>query len=309
MRFAAIGVLCLIGVSCGGGSGTGSPTAPTSSSAATRIISIEGTLAFGDVRLGQTAELVLTIRNNGNATLTLGDVTAPASIASLVSITGSSRTVAPGATATLTFRFTPTATGAVSGTITINADHTSGTNTVTLTAVGVGVPVTVTGVVTDAESRRPVGGVRVAALTNNAALQNLATATTDGNGFYSMVVPSGTAISLQFSRDGYNFQSSTVTFTTDTRRDVSLNPLWTRTGTGNTVFDMPTYVRRVRIVGTYSASGSNFIVWVGNRLVVNEIIGTARQGGPRYEGVHAVIGGEVRIENSRDVVWSFTQEP
>jgi hypothetical protein len=78
-------------------------------------------------------------------------------------------------------------------------------------------------------------------------------------------------------------------------------------GVGNVVFDMPTDVRRVRIIGTYDASGSNFIVWVADRLVVNEIIGTGRQGGPRYEGVHGVTGGVVRIENSSDVTWSFQQ--
>lgn len=90
-------------------------------------------------------------------------------------------------------------------------------------------------------------------------------------------------------------------------RNLTVAVAWNASGVGNTVFDMPRTVSRVRITGTYRASGSNFIVWVGGRLVVNEIIGVGRPGGPTYTGVHAVTGGEVRIENSRDVEWTFME--
>lgn len=160
--------------------------------------------------------------------------------------------------------------------------------------------VTVAGVLTDAQSNRPVGGATVRIGT--------AQSSTDGNGYFSIGGVAPGAATISASATNYNTVSESFTVaTSDTRRDLRIVPFWTTNGVGNTVFDMPTYVRRVRIIGTYNASGSNFIVWVGTALVVNEIIGTGRQGGPRYEGVHAVTGGVVRIENSRDVIWSFAQ--
>jgi len=309
MKRLLLGAAMVASVGCGGSS---SPTAPTASTASlTRVITIEGSLAFGDVTVGQTKDLTITLRNSGTGTLTLGDPTAPSSVTAVISVTGASRSIAPGGTTTMLFRFTPTTTASITGTVTIVGDQTSGTNTITLSGRGVPAPtpnVTVTGVVTDAVTRRAVGGVRVGAVTNNTALTSLASTTTDGNGFYSIVVPSSTSIVLQSSRDGYNLSSSTVTFTADTRRDISLNPLWTASGTGNTVFDMPSYVSRVRITGRYDSSSSNFVVRVGGRLVVNELLGRSWSS-TTYNGLHLVTGGGVtEITLSRDVVWTFTQE-
>jgi hypothetical protein len=82
--------------------------------------------------------------------------------------------------------------------------------------------------------------------------------------------------------------------------------LFTRSGVGNTVFDMPTYVSRARIAGTYTGSSSNFIVKIGGRLIVNELVGTSF-GQTRYEGTHLVDGGVVAIENSTGVSWSISE--
>lgn len=89
-------------------------------------------------------------------------------------------------------------------------------------------------------------------------------------------------------------------------RGVRSGPLWDRGGIGNTVFDMPTSISRVRIVGTYRGNSSNFIVRVGGRLVVNELVGRS-WGQERYEGIHQVVGGGVEITNSSGVEWSFTE--
>lgn len=85
-------------------------------------------------------------------------------------------------------------------------------------------------------------------------------------------------------------------------------PAFTRSGVGDSVFDMPIDVARVRIVGTYTGHGSNFIVKVGTRLLVNEIIGT---GWPstRYDGVVLTGGGgTVSITNSSGVQWTFVEQ-
>lgn len=300
---ALIAALALAGC---GGSKSSSPTAPTATS--TRVISIDGSLAFGDVTIGQSKEMTIAVRNSGTGPLTLSTVTGPTAVMNILSVTGTNQTVAPGGSQSLTLRLTPATSGSISGTIIVNADHTSGTNTVTLTANGVPAPtpsITVTGIVTDSNSRRPLSGVRVAALTS--AVLNVGETRTDGNGFYSVVVPSATALSVSYALQGYNFSSSTVTFTSDTRRDVALLPFWTLSGTGNTVFDMPSYVSRVRITGRYDSNSSNFIVRVGGRLVVNELLGRAWNA-TTYNGLHLVSGGVTEITNSRDVAWTFTQE-
>ena len=72
------------------------------------------------------------------------------------------------------------------------------------------------------------------------------------------------------------------------------------------VFDMPTYVSRVRVVGTYTGYSSNFIVHVGGRLLVNELLGTG-WGTTRYDGTLLTTGGVVEITHSSGVSWSFTQ--
>jgi hypothetical protein len=222
VRRAFLGLLCALLVSCGGGGGS-SPTAPSAPTTATRIISIEGSLAFGDVQVAQTKELTITVRNSGNSTLTLGDVTGPASIAPMISAT-LPRTVAAGATGSMTFRFRPTTTGNLSGTITINADHTSGTNTVALTATGIAAPVTrisIAGVITDSATGAPVVGATVTGV--NVLVNTNARSTTDGNGYYSLAgVAAGEFVNIDWTASGYVSQSAREIFTQDTRRDIRL---------------------------------------------------------------------------------------
>ena len=83
--------------------------------------------------------------------------------------------------------------------------------------------------------------------------------------------------------------------------------LFRRSGTGDSVFDMPADVARVRIIGTYSGGSSNFIVRIGGRLIVNELLGTF-WGQTRYDGTLLTGGGGVvAITNSSGVNWSFEE--
>jgi hypothetical protein len=85
-------------------------------------------------------------------------------------------------------------------------------------------------------------------------------------------------------------------------------PAFTRSGTGNAAFDMPTDVARIRVTGTYTGHSSNFIIWVNNQLIVNELLGT---GWPStsYSGTHQLPagGGVTRVENSTGVAWTITE--
>lgn len=86
-----------------------------------------------------------------------------------------------------------------------------------------------------------------------------------------------------------------------------LRELFTRSGTGDNVFDMPADVARVRIVGTYPGFSSNFIVRIGGRLIVNELLGTGWST-TRYDGTLLTGGGgTVAITNSSGVAWSFEE--
>lgn len=83
---------------------------------------------------------------------------------------------------------------------------------------------------------------------------------------------------------------------------------FTRTGTGNDAFDVPSSVKRVTIHGTFTGSSQNFIVWCNTQLLVNEILGT-RGIGVSYNGTHQLAGSgcAMRIENSTGVLWSVAQ--
>ena len=78
-------------------------------------------------------------------------------------------------------------------------------------------------------------------------------------------------------------------------------------GAGNTVFTMPSNFSRVRIRGVWSGSStSNFIVRIGGRLVVNEIL--REMPNRTYEGIHLPNGGgTVEITNSSSITWRFEE--
>ena len=111
----------------------------TGTSSSTRIISLGGDLAFGNVVVGQTSQRTLTIENTGNSTLTVSGITYP------TGFSGSwSGTVAAGGTKNVTVTFSPSSQTSYSGNVTVNSDATGGTNTKTISGTGTPVPVTVT---------------------------------------------------------------------------------------------------------------------------------------------------------------------
>jgi hypothetical protein len=82
-------------------------------------------------------------------------------------------------------------------------------------------------------------------------------------------------------------------------------PLFTLSGSGNTVFDLPRPIPRLRIQGRWNGQGnSNFIVLINGRLIVNEIL----RGTITYEGIHLTNGGTVvQIQDSNFISWTFTE--
>lgn len=84
-------------------------------------------------------------------------------------------------------------------------------------------------------------------------------------------------------------------------------PDFARSGVGDTVFDMPVDVARVRIIGTYTGNSSNFVVRIGGRLIVNELLGRSWNQ-TTYDGTLLTGGGgTVAITLSSGVSWSIQE--
>jgi hypothetical protein len=135
---------------------------------------------------------------------------------------------------------------------------------------------------------------------------------TDAAGNYSLTGLTQSGFTLNVTAAGYNANASGVTVTSNVTKNVQLTPLplFSASGSGNTVFDMPTYVSRIRIIGTYTGNfESNFIVTIGGRLVVNVIIGPFNGGARVSDGTYLTVGGIVQITNTTDVSWSFAEVP
>lgn len=138
-------------------------------------------------------------------------------------------------------------------------------------------------------------------------------AVTDGNGRYTISGLAFAGMSGTASAPGYASLSRGIALTqgvTETTINWALFPetLWSFSATGNTVFDIPSYVTRVRIVGTPRTNCENFVVWISGRLVVNVIIGRCSVADvPTYEGTHLITPGVAETRISQGVTWSITE--
>lgn len=84
--------------------------------------------------------------------------------------------------------------------------------------------------------------------------------------------------------------------------------LFTRSGVGDSVFDMPTYVTRVRITATPSTFCQNFVVRIAGRVLVNVILGTCSVADARtHDGTYVTAGGVTEVTISSGIAWTFTE--
>lgn len=124
-----------------------------------------------------------------------------------------------------------------------------------------------------------------------------------------------TPILIRFSPTRPISYSGTFTVSANHTGGLNTNPfsgagqrtgdLWTMSGHGNTVFDMPVFIERVRIQGRWNRRDtSNFAVRLNGRLLVNEILRESLT----YDGIHlASGGGTVEITISNQIDWAFTE--
>ena len=121
------------------------PVAPTpwlfrDRPAATRIIGLSGSLAFGSVQVGNNAQRTLTIANTGNTNLTVSSISYPPASVARSAVPSRRRST------NVTVTFTPTTVTNYSGTVTVTSDATSGANTIAASGTGTAVPTRIIGV-------------------------------------------------------------------------------------------------------------------------------------------------------------------
>jgi Abnormal spindle-like microcephaly-assoc'd, ASPM-SPD-2-Hydin len=118
---------------------TGSPQTLTLAGSAlasgSSLGSNPGSFNFNSVAVGQSSQQSFTLTNSGNATVTIGTVTASGTGFSASGLSAG-RQIAAGASATVTGTFAPTAAGAATGTIVITSNATNPTLTITLSGTG-----------------------------------------------------------------------------------------------------------------------------------------------------------------------------
>jgi hypothetical protein len=143
MRIRASSLSAIICISMAVSCADSSPTSPTPAvtptpTAATRVITVTGDLAFGFVDLGLTSERTFTIRNSGNTTLTISSMSPVGGTGTAgYTATPTSGTIAPGASQTVTMRFSPTIAQVYSNVLTVASDRTSGGNEIIVSGTGV----------------------------------------------------------------------------------------------------------------------------------------------------------------------------
>lgn len=121
---------------CGGSVPQTSPSpAPPSTPTLTRIISLSGPIAFGDVAIGSSKNVTLTIYNTGNSAMSFTGVVGGFADTSITPPT--SGMIPAGGNYAMVFRFAPMSAGPRTGNIIINADFTSGTASTTMSGNGI----------------------------------------------------------------------------------------------------------------------------------------------------------------------------
>jgi hypothetical protein len=133
--------------------------------------------------------------------------------------------------------------------------------------------------------------------------------TTDGSGNYTLSGLTSAGFTVNVSASNFVTTAKGVTVVSNTTLNVALLPaqLFTQSGSGNNVFNMPTYISRIHIRGTFTGfCCSNFIVKIGSSLVVNDIIGPS-ENSTVSDGVYLTSGGTVQITDSSGVSWTFTE--
>jgi hypothetical protein len=132
-------------------------------------------------------------------------------------------------------------------------------------------------------------------------------ASTDGSGRYTLPDLQQGGFTARATARYYNGFSKSVTLAGNLVANYSLapRPLWTASGVGNSVFDMPTDVQRVHITGHHDGRPAEFIVQIAGEHIVSAMLGAGWL--TDFSRTYVTQGGSVDIFNSPYVQWTFTE--
>lgn len=167
----------------------------------------------------------------------------------------------------------------------------------------------ITGTVSSAASG-PLGDATVRVIDGpNAGM----TAPTDGSGRYTLSGLTFSGFTITASAPGHIPVSRGGILqpgvTTNTANFTLLpEAAFSRSGTGDTVFNVPTYITRIRVQANYGGSCQNFVIRIARRLVVNEILGSCSvASGRAFDGTYTTNGGVAEVTNSTGVNWAVSE--
>lgn len=129
-RLRVLALVLAASIACGGSSD--SPTAPAVVVIPTKSISLSGALSFGEVVVGSSREINLTISNGGNTPLTVTGLSITGEMNNHVAYTWANGVIPAGGSQVVGVRFVPNFFGSYSGTLIVSGDQSSGTNSIAI---------------------------------------------------------------------------------------------------------------------------------------------------------------------------------
>ncbi|RLJ17474.1 hypothetical protein DJ031_14235 [bacterium endosymbiont of Escarpia laminata] len=198
-------------------------------------------IAFGNVTQATTSDETVTITNDGNADLTIGNIGAQDVLVAPFSIlndTCSTQILVPAASCTLTVRFEPTAAGTFNDSFDIPSDDADEASvTVNLSGTGTAIPVPD---ITVTDSVAPAGDLQVpfGNVTEGAVSNKIVTITNDGSANLTLVqIALANPLAAPFSILNDTCSAQTLTPAASCTLTVSFAP--TVIGIFNDSFDIP----------------------------------------------------------------------
>jgi hypothetical protein len=244
----------------------------------TKIVSLSGNLAFGNVTVNSSLQSTLTISNAGNSTMTVSSISYPSGFSG-----NWSGPIAAGGSQPVTVTFSPTSATTYGGTVTVNSDATGGGNIISASGAGVNRIISLSG-------NLAFGNVTV-----NSSVQSTLTINNAGNSTMtvsSISYPSGFSgnwsgpiaaggsqpVTVTFSPTSATSYGGTVTVNSDaTSGGNTISASGTGTFSTTLTVDIngngtinPNYNGQFLIIGnTYSMTASNrpgfaFVNWTGS---------------------------------------------
>lgn len=130
-------------------------------------------------------------------------------------------------------------------------------------------------------------------------------------GDYAFQALTASGFTLSVSAGGFLPKAGPIALSANLVQNIALIPaqIFQLNGSGNQVFDVPTYITRLRVIADYGGNCQNFIMHIGGRSIANEILGTCsvQTTGNHYDATVNSTGGSGETVDSSGVSWQITE--